>query len=257
MHCVAESKSKWCDEASGPLQVQARLMGISGLLPGDLTNSRSAADEYIRRIWDQWWRERESYADLVLPGNTWRLHGLRPANHPQRRLALASHWTQKRDLPSKLERWCSAEITKPELGATLFELLRVGPDDFWSWHWTLRSKRLSRSQPLLGGARVTDLAVNVVLPWLWARATEGREESVSRRIEERYFAWPAAEDNSLLRHARQRLLGGAPARVTGGAAGQQGLIQLLRDFCDHSNSICENCKLPQLVSEYCAGAKSK
>ena len=60
---------------------------------------------------------------------------------------------------------------------------------------------------MLGEARVTDLAVNVVLPWLWVRAREGGNEKVQREVERRYFAWPAAEDNSLLRLARQRLLG--------------------------------------------------
>ncbi|HYG36154.1 MAG TPA: hypothetical protein VEC99_15290, partial [Clostridia bacterium] len=69
------------------------------------------------------------------------------------------------------------------------------------------------------------------------------------RLEERYFKWPAAEDNSVLRLARQRLLGGLPANVLPGAAAQQGLIQIVRDFCDQSNAVCDNCKLPQLVRE--------
>jgi len=32
-----------------------------------------------------------------------------------------------------------------------------------------------------------------------------------------------------------------------GVAAQQGLIQIVRDFCDHSNAICENCRFPELV----------
>ena len=105
---------------------------------------------------------------------------------------------------------------------------------------------------MLGATRVTDLAVNVVLPWLWARAAEGKSAGVQRAIEHRYFTWPPAEDNSLLRLARQRLLGGAPPRALPGAAAQQGLIQMVRDFCDHSNSICESCKLPALVRDWTA-----
>jgi hypothetical protein len=97
---------------------------------------------------------------------------------------------------------------------------------------------------------VTDLAVNVVLPWLWIRAVEGKNDSLQRALERRYFAWPPAEDNSVLRLARQRLLGGAPRRALPGAAAQQGLIQIVRDFCDHSNAICERCKLPELVRDF-------
>jgi len=106
---------------------------------------------------------------------------------------------------------------------------------------------LKKPQPLLGGTRVTDLAINVILPWLWTRAAEGKNEKLQREIERRYFAWPAAEDNSVLRLARQRLLGGAAKRALRGAAEQQGLMQIVRDFCDHSNAVCEDCQFPDLV----------
>jgi hypothetical protein len=88
------------------------------------------------------------------------------------------------------------------------------------------------------------------LPWLWIRAVEGKNHAVQTVLEQRYFAWPPAEDNSLLRLARQRLLGGASARILPNAAAQQGLIQIVRDFCEHSNAICENCKLPHLVRDF-------
>jgi len=54
----------------------------------------------------------------------------------------------------------------------------------------------------------------------------------------------------LLRLARQRLLGGAPRRILRGAAAQQGLIQIVRDFCEHSNALCENCKFPEMLREW-------
>jgi len=28
---------------------------------------------------------------------------------------------------------------------------------------------------------------------------------------------------------------------------QQGLLQIVRDFCAHSNALCENCRFPELV----------
>src|SRR5205807_3637476 len=104
---------------------------------------------------------------------------------------------------------------------------------------------LKSAQPLLGQTRVTDLAINVILPWLWIRAAEGKNQAVQKRIEQRYFAWPAAEDNSLLRLARERLLGGATKNSFKTAASQQGLIQIVRDFCEHSNAVCDNCRFPE------------
>jgi hypothetical protein len=40
---------------------------------------------------------------------------------------------------------------------------------------------------------------------------------------------------------------GAKAGVLRGAAAQQGLLQILRDFCDHSNALCESCRIPEMV----------
>ena len=131
---------------------------------------------------------------------------------------------------------------------SLGDILEVAQDEFWSWHWTFRSGRLAKPQPLLGAARVTDLAVNVILPWLWIRAAEGRNEILRREIERRYFAWPAAEDNAVLKLARQRLLGTSSLCLLRGAAAQQGLMQIVRDFCAHSNAVCDRCRLPGLVN---------
>jgi hypothetical protein len=91
------------------------------------------------------------------------------------------------------------------------------------------------------------LAVNVILPWLWVRAGAGKNGKIQREVERRFFAWPAAEDNSILKLARQRLLGTSSGCVLKSAAAQQGLMQIVRDFCEHSNAICENCRFPELV----------
>jgi hypothetical protein len=257
MQRLAELRSRWAAPKTAALAVQARLFGISGLLPVELTRSQAASDGYLRRVWDQWWRERDEFSDCLLPRTLWHFHGLRPANHPQRRLALAAHWSLAGDLAGKLEQWCAREVPDAALARTLLEILQVRRDDFWSWHCTFRSNRLKQAQPLLGATRVTDLAVNVVLPWLWIRAVEGKNEALQRTLEHRYFVWPPAEDNSVLRLARQRLLGGAPRKTLSGAAAQQGLLQIVRDFCDHSNAICENCQLPQLVKEFAVTSQAR
>jgi len=250
MQRLAELRPRWAADQAEALPLQARLLGISGLLPVELTRAQAGADGYIRRVWDQWWRERDEFADCLLPRELWRFHGLRPANHPQRRLALASRWSVNGGVASKLESWCGQELRDRELVDSLLERLQVEPDEFWSWHFTIRSKRLKKAQPLLGSTRMTDLAMNVVMPWLWIRATEGKNQKVREGIEHRYFAWPPAEDNSLLRLARERLLAGAPRRALSSAAMQQGLIQIVRDFCEHSNALCENCRFPELVREW-------
>jgi hypothetical protein len=227
---------------------QARLIGWSGLLPAELPRGRGADADYVRRLWDTWWREREQFAEVILPRAAWRMSGLRPANQPLRRLALAAHWLADGNLPSRLERWFMREVANVKLAASLLELLQPSADDFWSWHWTLKSPRLKKPQPLLGEARLTDLAVNVVMPWLWARATTGRNAQLRSAAEASFLAWPAAEDNSALRLARERLFAGnLPRGLFQQAAKQQGLLQIVRDFCEHSNALCDACRFPELV----------
>ncbi len=250
MHCLAETRESWMSGGNSPFVVQARLLGLSGLLPAELTRAQSTSDSYLRRVWDCWWHERDGFGEWMLPRTVWKFHGLRPANHPQRRLALAAHWLAAGDIPARLERWCTSKLADKALPDSLLRVLQVERDDFWSWHWTFRSPRLPKSQPLLGTTRVTDLAVNVILPWLWTRAAEGRNSTLQNEIERRYFIWPPAEDNAVLRLARQRLLGGATRRALTGAAEQQGLMQIVRDFCDHSNAICDNCQFPELVKSW-------
>ena len=297
MQNLAELRPRWMFGADPAFALQARLLGISGLLPAELTRLRPAGrgfgaasaraqtgnDDYVRKLWDCWWRERDEFSDCILPRTVWKFHGLRPANHPQRRLALAAHWLASGNLVSKLERWCAVDflsgcgsgresaltsnhIEPAHAGGyedsrkshalldSLREIFEVERDEFWSWHWTFRSARLKQPQPLLGDARVTDLAVNVILPWLWTRATEGKNGKLRRVIEHHYAVWPQAEDNSILKLARQRLLGVGRSRALRSASAQQGLIQITRDFCEHSNAVCENCRFPELVRGWNDGA---
>ncbi|MEJ0088366.1 MAG: DUF2851 family protein [Limisphaerales bacterium] len=250
MQNLAETKSSWLSGANSAFEIQARLLGVSGLLPAELTRAQKSSDTFLRQVWDLWWRDRDKFENCTLPRAGWKFHGLRPANHPQRRLALASHWLANENFISKIESWCATGVPDKKLLLSLHDILQVPHDEFWSWHWTFKSARLKKPQPLLGEARVTDLAVNVILPWLWIRAVEGKNERLRQIIERRFFAWPAAEDNSVLKLARQRLLGKSNSRVLQTAAAQLGLMQIVQDFCGRSNALCENCRFPELVRDW-------
>ncbi len=233
-----------------PLIWQARLFGLSGLLPHESGKGRADSNDYLQSLWEIWWRERDSWADQILPRSLWRLAGLRPANHPPRRLALAAHWLASGALPHRLEEWLSADINPARLVDSLGHVLHPAPDEFWSHHLTFNSIKSAKPLTLLGSARVTDLAINVILPWFWARSEAGRSSAPKKITAGRYFDWPAAEDNSVLKHARARLLGGLRGSKLSSAAHQQGLLQIVRDFCQHSNSLCEHCRFPELVKAW-------
>ena len=237
-----------------PFELQVRLLGLAGLLPDQPTRRHAANDAWLRRAWDLWWRWRAAVADCVLPRAAWRLHGTRPANHPQRRLALAAHWLATPDWADRWPAWLRAAGDSPRAAvAELQRRLAPGPDPFWESHWTLTGAPLKTPQPLLGAARATDLAVNVFLPWLHARAEAGADPAWSEQAARLYLAWPAAQDNARLRLARARLLASRPAPRPARAAAQQGLLQILEDFCGAANARCEGCRFPDLVRRLAAG----
>ena len=252
MQYLAEQRGRWQRKGESLLALQARLWGVSGLLPAELNRKQFHDDYYLQHVWGLWWRDRDELLDCTLPRQVWRMHGLRPANLPQRRLALAAHWLHGGSIPEQLEHWCRAVIRDHALHSSLRKIFQVTQLDYWSWHWTFRSAQLDRPQPLLGEQRVTDLAVNAVLPWIWARAKAGGNGKLMDIIEHRFYRWPAAEDNSVLRLARQRLLGkrNRQAVTLRAAAAQQGLMQIVRDFCDHSNAACDGCSFPELVRDW-------
>ncbi|PYI88746.1 MAG: hypothetical protein DME26_02925 [Verrucomicrobia bacterium] len=251
MQCLAELRPRLASgENLSVFQLQARLLAVGGLLPPDLTRNKASTDKYLRRVWDYWWRERDQLEDCALPRELWHFAGLRPANHPQRRLALVAHWWLDPKLLGRLQTWFAGENSERNPRETLLAVLHVAADEFWSRHWTLRSASLPKARPLLGAPRVTDLAVNVILPWFWIRAVEGKNERLQRAAEDRYFAWPSGEDNAVLRLARHRLFGGAVPRSFKGAACQQGLLQVVRDYCERSNALCDHCDFPKLVRDW-------
>ena len=129
-------------QALGPVNVegwQARLLGVAGWLPEDLSSYSKAGRFYLRNLWDHWWRERAALDPYQLPPSSWHLGGLRPANHTIRRLVLLAHWLAAGNVASRLEMWLQTDCPKAWLVSSLTELLNVAVPEFWKHHWTLRS----------------------------------------------------------------------------------------------------------------------
>ena len=225
--------------------IEARLFGLSGLLPYDLSRSHPENDGHLKRLWDYWWREREIFSNYILPGSIWRLSGTRPVNHPHRRIALAARWLFKNDLSSRFLTWLKSPGENIE--ESFLQLITPEEDPFWNWHYTIKSAKTATFQPLIGIDRATDIAINIVLPWLLAVSRENSDTAGEERVKELYLRWKPAQDNALLKLARKRILGAFSTDATPTAATQQGLIQIVKNFCENSDSICTGCKFPDKI----------
>jgi len=202
-------------EFSG-LTAEARLFGLAGFLTAEQFESAApAARAYLRRLWDEWWSRRENGSRLLLPGESWSLAGIRPANHPHRRIgALVA-------ARESLSLWNRA--FEKSARATLTRVLGGLTHPYWQRHWNLHGAPLpdGRELALIGTERLGDFVTNCYQPWALSVTPDRWTEFQSERVTvipakvRRLATWLSPELTSAdLRHAWI----------------QQGLLQLAADI---------------------------
>lgn len=255
---IITTKNSMSVHSFDKLTLQALLFGLSGFLAhewkGDGTTHRNV--DYIKKLWDIWWRCRAELEQDILPIATWHLHAVRPANHPHRRLALAASWLSALPWKSQIDEWIWMDLSPMKRAWKLHDILEPEPDPFWNCRFTLGSDPSMVSLSWLGLSRVTDLAINILLPWYHARTELATNKGLQKRIIDFYLEWPKSEPNSLLRLAMNRLMGRTQGFQLENAAEQQGMLQVLKDYCYESNALCEGCPLPTLLNQSMAKQRS-
>ncbi|MBI2441296.1 MAG: DUF2851 family protein [Lentisphaerae bacterium] len=246
--------------AGDPLKAYALLMGVAGLLPRQTPGRWDAATRvFVRRLWDHWWKQQAALGATALRRADWKLSGLRPQNHPQRRLMLAALlFAGKPELEARLSALPAAEAaeaiklmaalfppladatlrSKPSLRSTSPPADKPETETYWQRRLTFGGKPQETPIALMGEGRIAALIANVLLPLLAAAGNR----SVMRPAFLRHL--PPEEDNQILRQTARNLLGADhnPALYRSGLR-QQGLLQIFHDFCLTDRSRCATCAL--------------
>ncbi|MGD1018569.1 MAG: DUF2851 family protein [Verrucomicrobiia bacterium] len=228
------------------------LFGVANFLPtGAPTARNTAAAAHVRRLWNAWWKLRPDREDRILPAGAWRFPGVRPANHPHRRLGAAVALLKKH--PKLMEKVVGAVESGGD-PATFFSEIR---DDYWSRHFTLGGKTQSRASELIGLDRAREIVANIALPFVAAYAESNGDAKLYEAAKTGYSRLPAAPSNSILRLAASQLFDNAPLarRATKTTRQQQGLMQVFHDFCVNDKSGCRHCQFPDLVSRWASVSK--
>lgn len=216
--------------------LEALLFGVSGFLTDtDLAVGPEGTRAYLRGVWEHWWPCRCEFAALTLPARLWKCGGVRPMNHPHRRVAA---------LAELVRRWSRAraafDLAEPDTLRHFFARLS---HPFWDYHYTLTGRAAPRRMALVGPERVAAILVNVVLPWTLRQKNAAYEK---------LHALPAPDFNLAVRTAALRLFGAEAKRVPllKTAVHQQGLLQIYEDFCCQDVSDCIHCKLPEQLRQW-------
>lgn len=191
---------------------EAMLFGVSGFLePRDFDDSDETTKTYLKPLWDSWWKVRDTFSRSVLPRSLWRFSGIRPSNHPHRRIgalaAVGRNFSvlqkQIRDMGEKGFRHFFEELEHP----------------YWTRHWNLSADPLAKPVALVGSDRATDLILNAHLPSLAPESAEKRLRDIR-----------GPQPSGILERASVWLCGEARPLFLKSAWDQQGLLQLYRDF---------------------------
>lgn len=223
--------------AESPLAAYALLLGVAGLIPDKELGYDAETKNFIRTLWDHWWKHKSEWDTKIITDNVWSTDGLRPQNYPIRRLAAAaSIFTQQNPLSFLLE---NIEIDNTELWLknTKSLLQTTSGFDYWKNRLTFLSKVSSRTTLLLGDKRIASIITNVIIPFL--AATDHNITPLLAKL-------PADQDNSLVRRTAFNLFGRDhnPAMYNNGLR-QQGLLQIFYDFCLNMRNGCPNCELAE------------
>ncbi len=207
---------------------EALLFGLAGFLEKPQPPAGAARSE-VAALWSAWWKLRAAHANAILPPGAWKLNGLRPANHPLRRIAalaaIAKKWKTVR---SAME---SCDFAKLE------KILADLEHPFWSFHTTWNSPLRKAPLALIGSDRIREIHTNIALPLALVRGQEP--------------AWldlPAGPPNTSLRIVSTRLFGGPlPRQLPRRMFVHQGLLQIYADFCLRDHGECAQCRFPSVV----------
>jgi hypothetical protein len=144
----------------------------------------------------------------------WQLTGVRPSNHPARRLAYLAHLLHKHEAEGLV-------------GAFLRTIRRVSPV---TEARCLEEALLLREVPsLLGKGRAGDIIINQVLPFSFACGVITADIGLASRSMYIYLNYGALPGNDVLRYMRSLLL--LEGRRNLNACAQQGLLHIYHTFC--------------------------
>ncbi len=234
---------------AGPLEVEAlyaRLLGAAGLLPDPNRLKMPEAQAFARALWDLWFRSGGG-AEAEPEARQWVLSGIRPANHPQRRLAVAAMlFSAPRRVLDALD-----QISRSDPAAWARDCIRVfeSVPPLPYWERRLRWDGPPTGEPVagLGRNRTATLLANVVVPLILAEHPE--QLALADALPSEDLGAPAREaahrlfgrDHNPAFYARQGLL-------------QQGLLAIHHDFCLRARGGCAACPLARHLREGVADA---
>ena len=220
---------------SNLIEAESIIFGAAGFLSAE-NHDQAQGDtrQYLRNLWETWWSVRANYEPDEERCIPWKLSGIRPINHPQRRLAILAQivlgWDEFTDSCQTMN--------------SVSEFMQNQKHDYWNHHYTLSSKRSEKSLALMGNDRLRDFQINHLLP---AKLMKG-----DNSMWEFFLKAPAPALSEKVEKASIRLFGNSERRPVYQKKywQHQALLQIYQDFCLKDATDCLECPFPEQLSQW-------
>jgi hypothetical protein len=226
-----------------PLLLEAALLQIAGLMPESLpTDTLVPHHARLRALLKE---HLDGLRPLPL---LWKRTGIRPANHPERRIAgmarVLARTAEAGLQETILNIWRKPLTTKE----TIEEFGKLFPKamGFWAEHCTWTSARLTTPIATVGSTRVHSIIGNVFIPMGIAVARHHRDRALEERVLEFFQRFPKEANNHVLDRMVPKLLGDSGSKLKMRFAVQQGMLQFYQDWCG-PNPSCRNCTMQRFL----------
>jgi hypothetical protein len=193
--------------------LRSLLMGMAGLLPAGSRGNFEPVDD-----------------------SGWEFFRVRPDNQPQRRLIgaarLFAHFMGEGlvERAMRLVRESGPDTERLEAG------IAVGA----AGHYP------EEERALIGQGRAREVAVNIILPFAFARAEASSQPALAEQALELYIRCPKLGENEITRRMTALLFGGNGSKLIDSARRQQGLIHLEKSYC--VQRWCRVCPIGQRIA---------
>jgi len=224
--------------------IQAMLYGGGGLL-----FDVRVKDGFIDKI-KSFWRELEPKLRIpVMERSSWNFFRQRPQNFPTLRLAYGSqiiHKLLKDELFKKIiDIFSSPAFSVKSAVKELESLFEPGYDEYWQSHYDLGKR--SKGKNILGGKqRISDIIINVILPFVSVYSQTFDRQAIKENAVELFNEFRIRPDNNITRVITAQLLKTKNIKLNTPAM-EQGVIQLYNFYCTREN--CGKCDIGKHVFE--------
>jgi hypothetical protein len=222
--------------AENKLAIQAILYGTSGLL-FDVRSKHP----YIDGIKEIWKSLNEKLGIARLQRSDWVFYGQRPQNYPTLRIAYGSQVVNriiyKELLRAIVVVFEDKEFKIRQAILDIHTLFEPAGDEFWNSHYDF-CKSTSVKNILAGRQRITDIIINVLIPYLYLYSVSFGSGILKKNVLKLYNELHFKTDNSVLRVMNTQLLQSRNIKLNTPAI-EQGLIQMHNFYCTREK--CEKC----------------